>query len=346
MSIRMTQKQQSDNSNARDNKDWIKIVRRYNTPNIGKSIWQIINSFGPYVLLWYLMYLSLDISYWITLGLAFLAAGFMVRIFIIFHDCGHGSFFKSRLANKITGTILGCLTFTPFDKWNNDHAIHHTTVGNLDQRGTGDLWTLTVEEYKSLSPGKKFRYRVYRNPLLLFGISSFLLFVVLFRFALPSPKKSELRGIIITNLLIAAFVTGLSLLIGFKTFVLIQLPITYLSTSAGVYLFYLQHQYDDVVWTRHVDWDYKTIALEGSSYVKFPRLLQWFSGNIGFHHIHHLSPKIPNYNLEKCHKENRMFDLVKPVTFLPGLRTLKLRLWNEAQNKLISFRELKKIPVS
>jgi omega-6 fatty acid desaturase (delta-12 desaturase) len=342
----MTQKQQFANSSSADNKVWIEIVRRYNKPNKGKSIWQIINSLGSFLLIWYLMYRSLDISYWITLGLAIPAAGFTVRMFIIMHDCGHGSFFKSRVANKITGTILGCLAFTPFDKWTNDHAIHHKTVGNLDQRGVGDLWTMTVEEYKSLTPGKKIRYRVYRNPILLFGLSSFLLFVVLFRFALPSPKKSELGGVIITNIIIIAMITGISLLVGFKSFVLIQLPITYLATSAGVWLFYLQHQYDDVLWTRHDDWDFKTIAMEGSSYLKFPRFFHWFSGNIGFHHIHHLSPKIPNYKLEKCHKENSMFDQVKPITFLQSLRTMRLRLWDEAQNRLISFRDLKKMPAS
>jgi acyl-lipid omega-6 desaturase (Delta-12 desaturase) len=345
MTTGTTNKQPSKQSYDLEKEDWVKIVRRYNNPNIRKSIWQIINSLGPYVLIWYLMYLSIDISYWITLGLAVMAAGFMVRIFIIFHDCGHGSFFKSRLANKITGIILGCLAFTPYEKWHNDHAIHHATAGNLDQRGIGDLWTLTVEEYRLLTPGKKFRYRLFRNPLILFGISPFLLFVVLFRFPISSMKKSEVGGVITTNILIIAYITGLSLLVGFKTFVLIQLPITYLSTSAGVWLFYLQHQYDDVVWTRQEDWDYKTVALEGSSYVKLPRIFQWFSGNIGFHHIHHLSPKIPNYNLEKCHKENRMFYKVNPVTFLPSLRTMRLRLWNEAQNKLISFREFKKIPI-
>ncbi len=336
----MTHMQSSDKLNDGETKSWIEIVSRYNHPDIRKSIWQIINSLGPYSLIIYLMYRSIDISYWITLGLAFPAAGFMVRIFIIFHDCGHGSFFKSRLANKITGTILGCLAFAPFEKWNNDHAIHHKTAGDLDQRGIGDLWTLTVEEYKSLTPVKKFRYRIYRNPIILFGISSFLLFVVLFRFPRNSTRKSELWSVIITNILIIAYITGFSLLIGFKTFILIQFPITYLATSAGVWLFYLQHQYDDVVWKRHADWDYKTIAMEGSSYLKFPRLLHWFSGNIGFHHIHHLSPKIPNYKLKNCHTENRMFNQVKGITFLPSLRTLRLRLWHEAQNKLISFREL------
>lgn len=346
MLLSMTHKQPSDKLNDQDNKTWVGIVRRYNYPDNKKSIWQIINSLGPCLLIWYLMYYSIEISYWITVGLAFLAAGFLVRIFIIFHDCGHGSFFSSRLANNITGTILGCLTFTPSVKWHNDHAIHHSTVGDLDRRGVGDVWTITVEEYKSFTPGKKLIYRLYRNPVIIFGISSFLLFVVLFRFPKTSMKKSELWSVIITNIFFIVYITGLSLLIGFKTFAMIQLPITYISTSAGVWLFYLQHQYSDVVWTRHEDWDYKTIALKGCSYLKFPRILQWFTGNIGFHHIHHLSPRIPNYKLEKCHKENRMFNQVKPVTFVPSLRAMRLRLWNEEQNKLISFSEFNRISMA
>ena len=189
-------------------------------------------------------------------------------------------------------------------------------------------------------------YRVYRNQIVLFGIAPFLLFVILFRFTKKSMKRSERLSVYITNLILIAIIGGLSLLIEFKTFILIQLPITYIATSAGVWLFYLQHQYDDVTWKRTEEWDYKTMALEGSSYLKLPKILQWFSGNIGFHHIHHLSPKIPNYKLEKCHRENRMFEQIKPVTFVPSIRTLRLRLWNEAQNKLISFRDLKKLTLT
>jgi len=342
----MTDKQSNNKIKGSSNNSWIEIIRRYNKPDVWQSIWQIVNSFGPYVLIWYLMYLSLDISYWITIGLAFPAAGFMVRMFIIFHDCGHGSFFSSRLANKIVGTVLGSLAFTPYDRWHKDHSIHHATVGDLDKRGVGDVWTATVEEFRELSPGKKLWYRLYRNPLLLFFIFSVILFVILFRFPKSSMKKPELWSVFITNIIIVVFVGGLGLLVGFKSFLLVQLPITWLATSAGVWLFYLQHQYDDVIWKRTGEWDYKTIALEGSSYLKFPRILQWFSGNIGFHHVHHLGPKIPNYKLEKCHRENSLFKQVKPVYFLASLRTMKLRLWDEGQNKLISFREMKTVPVS
>ena len=323
--------------------NWIEVVSKYNKPDVKLSIWQIINSLGPYILLWVAMYYSLSISYLLTLGLAFLAAGFLVRMFIIFHDCGHGSFFQSKWANRIVGTILGSLVFTPYDYWHREHGIHHKTVGNLDKRGSGDVWTLTVVEYKNLSRGRKLFYRLYRNPVLLFAIGPFFLFVIWFRFPRKRLGKSELRSIFVTNLIILAFSVPLILLMGWKAFLLIQLPIIYLATVAGVWLFYVQHQYEDVIWTRQEDWDYKKMAMEGSSFMKFPRLLQWFSGNIGYHHVHHLSPKIPNYNLEKCHRENQMFQDIKPVTFVPSLRTLSLRLWNEKAGQLISFRQFKKL---
>ncbi len=326
----------------RANRTWIEVISKYNQPDIKKSIWQIINSLGPYILLWIAMYYSLRVNYLLTLGLAFLAAGFQVRMFIIFHDCGHGSFFRSSRANRIVGTILGSLTFTPYDYWHLEHAIHHKTVGNLDKRGSGDVWTLTAEEYAGLSKWNKFIYRLYRNPLMLFGIGPFFLFVVWFRIPRKDMGKPERRSVYVTNLIILLFSSALILLMGWKAFLMIQLPVIYIATVAGVWIFYVQHQFEDVIWTRQEQWDYKRMALEGSSFLKFPRLLQWFSGNIGYHHIHHLSPKIPNYNLERCHKENSMFNAIKPVTFVPSIRTLSLRLWHEQTGKLISFRQFRK----
>lgn len=320
---------------------WIEIISKYNQPDPRKSIWQIINSLGPYLLLWVAMYFSLRVSYFLTLGLALLAAGFLVRIFIIFHDCGHGSFFRSKRANKIVGTILGSLVFTPYDRWHLDHAIHHKTVGNLDKRGHGDVMTLTVEEYEKLSHGKKLYYRIYRNPITIFGIAPFILFVIWFRFTRKGMGKAERNSVYISNLIILAFCSAGILLMGWRAFLLIQIPVIYMGTVAGVWLFYVQHQFEDVIWTREKDWNYQKMALEGSSYLKFPRVLQWFSGNIGFHHIHHLSPKIPNYKLEKCHKENSMFDSIKPVDFLSSIRTIKLRLWDEKAGQLISFRQFR-----
>lgn len=326
-------------SDTVNNQNWVDIISKYNKPNIWKSIWQIINSLGPYLLMWYLMYLSLEISYWITLGLAIPAAGFLVRIFIIFHDCGHGSFFRSKKACKIVGTLLGSLVFTPYDRWHRDHGIHHKTVGNLDRRGFGDVWTLTVEEYEKLSKRKKLLYRIYRHPLVLFGIGPFFLFFIWFRFPKRGMQKSDHISTYITNLILLVLFTGMILLIGWKAVLLIQLPIIYFATVAGVWLFYVQHQFENVIWSRQEEWDYKTMALEGSSYLKFPKILHWFSGNIGFHHIHHLSPMIPNYNLEKCHRENSMFETIKPVTFIPSIKAMNFRLWDEKLKRLISFKQ-------
>ena len=241
------------------------------------------------------------------------------------------------------GTIVGSLVFTPYDYWHRSHAIHHKTVGNLDKRGNGDVWTLTTDEYKELSGKQKFIYRLYRHPIILFAIGPFFLFVLWFRFPRKSMNPAEQNSIYITNLILLIIISGLILLMGWKAYLMIQLPIIYFATMGGVWLFYLQHQFEDVIWSREVEWDYKKMALEGSSYLKFPKLLQWFSGNIGFHHIHHLSPRIPNYNLERCHKENEMFSAVKPVTLLPSLLTLKLRLWDEKVGQLISFRHFRKL---
>lgn len=330
----------------RETPSWVHIVSKYNRPDTRKSIWQIINSLVPYIILWYLMVLSLDISYWITLALAVPAAGFLVRMFIIFHDCGHHAFFRSDRANRIVGTILGSLAFTPYDRWHNEHATHHRTVGNLDKRGSGDVWTLTLKEYQQLSPGKKFIYRLYRHPVILFGIAPVLLFVVWFRFTNRSMNSAERKSVYITNLILLVYVTGLILLIGWKAFLLIQLPVIYIASAAGVWLFYVQHQFEDVIWVRNENWDYLTLALHGCSYLKLPKILQWFTGNIGYHHLHHLSPRIPNYNLEKCQRENEMFKEIKAVTLLAGLRTLRFRLWNEEAQKLISFRQFRKITTS
>ena len=327
--------------------EWVRIINRYNKPVLSKSIWQIINSLGPYLILWYLMVLSLQVSYLLTLGLSLLAAGFLVRMFIIFHDCGHGSFFIFLRANRIVGTILGSLAFTPYQRWHKGHAIHHSTVGNLDKRGIGDVRTLTVEEYKELSPGKKRAYRLYRHPLFLIVLAPFLLFVIGMRLTRRSMGRTEKKSVYITNLILALTAALMTLLIGWKAFLLIQLPVIYFASVAGVWLFYVQHQFDEVIWTRQDEWDYMTMALEGSSYLKLPRVLQWFSGNIGYHHIHHLSPRIPNYFLEKCHRENDLFGYIKPVTFIPSLRTMRLKLWDEQSRKLVSFRHQKQpVPVA
>ncbi len=319
---------------------WIEIIKKYNKPKLSKSIWQIINSVIPYIGLWFLMAYSIQYSYWITLGLSVIAAGFLIRIFIVFHDCVHGSFFKKKKHNTITGIILGLFTFTPFHRWQNDHIIHHNTVGNLDKRGIGDVNTLTVKEYLALSKWGRFKYRLYRHPIFLFGIAPLLQFALSYRIPVKRYSKKIKRQIHLTNIVLIVMVTGLIFLLGWKTYLLIQIPILYIATSHGIWLFYVQHQYEDVKWVKSKNWDYKTMALEGSSYFKLPVLLQWFTGNIGFHHIHHLSPIIPNYNLPRCHKENELFQKVKPITFFSSLKSLKLRLWDEQKQQLIDFKQL------
>lgn len=321
---------------------WIQIVSRYNAPNRFRSWWQIVNSVVPFIITWILMVQSLNVSYFLTLFLAVFATGFMVRIFIIFHDCGHGSFFKSKRLNMIVGIITGLFTFTPYHKWHHDHKEHHATVGNLEKRGVGDVKTLTIDEYLSLSKWKRFSYRVYRNPIILFGIAPIFLFSIQARFTKKYMNLRERIYVHLTSIASIAIVLLMIWAIGLKAFLMIQLPVFYMATMVGLWLFYVQHQFEDVTWTKSTDWDYKTVALEGSSYYKLPVILQWFSGNIGFHHIHHLSPKIPNYKLPKCHKENDLFHNVSTLSFISSLKSMNLRLWNEKTNKLVGFKSINK----
>jgi omega-6 fatty acid desaturase (delta-12 desaturase) len=290
------------------------------------------------------MYLTSGLSYWLTGALALLASGFLVRIFIIFHDCGHGSFFRSRKANDIVGFLTGVLTLAPYYHWRWEHALHHASAGDLDRRGTGDVWTLTVREYLEASRWKRFAYRLARNPLILFVVAPLLLFVVKHRFPSPKAARRERNSVYLTNLAALAMAAGLVWLFGLESYLLIQLFILMVSGAAGVWLFYVQHQFEGVYWERAEQWDYCTAALKGSSFYKLPKLLQWFSGNIGFHHIHHLSPRIPNYHLEKCHRAEPLFQAVKPVTFFGSFKSLTFRLWDEQRRKLVSFRAVRSRP--
>jgi len=326
--------------------EWIKIVSGYNKPDNLKSWWQIINSTGSYILMWILMIWSLKISYWITLVLAIPAAGFLVRTFIIFHDCGHGSFFRSRRMNTTVGVLTGLLVFTPYHRWHRDHHIHHQTVGNLAKRGPGDVATLPVDEYQGMSKWQRFLYRVYRNPFFLFGIAPLLLFVVLYRFPKKYMSAREHLYVQLTNLALVLGVFSMILLIGWKAYLMIQLPVLYIATVHGVWLFYVQHQFRHVQWSDSAGWDYKTMALEGSSFFRLPAVLNWFTGNIGYHHIHHLSPLIPNYNLKKCNDENELFNGIRPITFMSAFESLILRLYDEKKGMLISFRERKRATVT
>src|ERR1043166_3360450 len=321
--------------------DWKDIVSKYQQPSTGRAVWQLVNTLGPYVLLWCLMYFSLSISLWMTIPLAVLAGGFMVRTFIIFHDCGHGSFFKSRRANDVLGFICGMLTFVPYYHWRWEHAVHHATSGDLDRRGQGDIWTLTVQEYLESSRWRRFAYRLARNPVGPFVIAPLFLFIVRERF--PSPKASarDRRSVYWMNLALAGLAAGLIWIFGLKAYLLIQLTAMAVAGSAGVWLFYVQHQFEGVYWERGDQWDYTAAGLQGSSFYKLPRVLQWFSGNIGFHHIHHLSPRIPNYNLERCHRANPIFQKVKAVTLFSSLKSFTFRLWDEQRKKLVGYGHLR-----
>jgi omega-6 fatty acid desaturase (delta-12 desaturase) len=289
------------------------------------------------------MYLSLAYSYWLTLALALPAAGFLVRIFIIQHDCGHGSFFNTRKANDLLGAICGVLTMTPYLYWRKSHAIHHASAGSLEDRGVGDIYTMTVKEYLQQSRWGRLKYRLYRHPLILFVLAPTFLFLVLHRFPLPESKswKRERASVHWTNLAIAILIIGLSLIIGLKSFLLIQLPIIIVAATLGTWLFFVQHQFEDTYYANENNWDYTLAALQGSSYYQLPRVLQWFTGNIGFHHIHHLSPRIPNYRLQKCHEENPLFQQVVVLTLWTSLQSIFLSLWDEEQKKLVGFHHLK-----
>lgn len=337
----------SNDSNLRaggrqvDPSAWKEIVARYQKPCVGRAVWQVVNTLVPYVALWILMYFTVAISWWLTIPLAVLAGAFLVRMFIIFHDCGHGSFFKSQRANHILGGITGVLTFTPYYHWRWEHAIHHSSSGDLDRRGTGDIWTLTVQEYLESSRWRRFSYRLARNPIVLFVAAPMVLFLGINRIPKAKAPARERYSVYLTNLAVGLVCVGLIWVFGLKAFLILQLTVLMVAGSAGVWLFYVQHQYEGVYWERSEKWDYVAAALQGSSFYKLPRLLQWFSGNIGFHHIHHLSARIPNYNLERCHKAEPLFQAVKPITLFASFKSFSFRLWDEQRRRLVGYGHLK-----
>ncbi len=315
---------------------------KYADANFRKALCQVLDTFVPYCVLLALMIYTVqqEYSYWITLALAVIAAGILVRIFILFHDCCHGSFFPSRRANTILGYVSGILIFTPFERWRYAHAVHHATAGDLDRRGIGDIWTMTKEEYLAAPLRKRIGYRIYRNPFILFIPGPVLLFLFFQRFRTRGARNRERRSVIFTNLAILVVAGAASLAFGFETYLMIQLPIIVIAGIFGLWLFYVQHQFENVYWARHEFWDPLRVAMEGSSYYKLPKILQWFTGNIGLHHIHHARPTIPNYNLQRCYDNVPAFQAVKPLTIRTSLKSLRLGLYDEKQKKMISFRSL------
>ena len=320
---------------------WQGIVSKYAFPETWRSAWQVFNSVIPFFVMWYLMVRSLEIGYWLTLILAVPTAGFMMRCFIIFHDCCHGSFFKTMKANDRLGLVLGVLVITPFYQWKHSHAIHHATAGDLDRRGIGDVYTMTVEEYLAAPWYKKVGYRIMRSPIILFTVGSFIVFTVTHRFTEKSAGKRERSSVIWTNIAIASVVAWLMIEVGWAAFLLVEVPVLLIACGVGVWLFYVQHNFEPTYWERHPDWEFFNAGLDGSSFYKLPKILQWFTGNIGFHHIHHLSPRIPNYKLEECHNENPAFQ-IEPLTFEQSLRSLFFRLWDEKEKMLVGWEALRR----
>ena len=324
---------------------WKETLSPYFGPDNRRSAGQVTVSAVLFTGTWALMYWSLSVGYWLTLILAVPAAGFLMRLFMIQHDCGHGSYFKSQRLSNAVGSVIGVLTLTPYHYWRKTHAIHHANSGNLDLRNFGDIATITVEEYEAKSLWQRFVYRLYRNPLVLFGPGAAFQFVIKHRFPWDVPKewKREWRSVWWNNAGLAAILVGAWLTIGIGTFLLIQIPITIISCAIGVWLFYVQHQFEDAYWLRHVEWNYYDAALHGSSFLQLPKPLQWITANIGLHHVHHLSARIPNYRLQKCHDENPELWKAPRMTMWDGFKTLHLSLWDEGRRKLISFREYRRL---
>jgi acyl-lipid omega-6 desaturase (Delta-12 desaturase) len=331
----------SNKMTLQNTKNLKKQIAPFEKSTTKESVWQIINTVVPFISLWYLAYLSLSVSYWLALVPVVIAAGFLTRIFIIFHDCTHHSFFKSRRANRIIGTAMGVLTIFPFDQWGHEHSVHHATSGNLDKRGTGDIWTLTVDEYLAAPLRIRLAYRFYRNPLVMFGLGPIYVFVLKNRFNRKGAKKKERMNTYLTNVLIVALAGLLCFAIGWQSFLLVQGSIFFLSGSVGIWLFYVQHTFEDSYFEEDKDWEYVKAAVEGSSFYKLPKLMQFLTGNIGYHHVHHLSPRVPNYKLEEAHNNTLPLQKVPTISLVTSLKSLRFRLWDEENKNFVAFKDVK-----
>jgi acyl-lipid omega-6 desaturase (Delta-12 desaturase) len=315
------------------------ILAKYKEPSMVRSLWQLANTALPFFAVTVLMHLAHHHHGGIAFLLAFPAAGLLGRLFIIQHDCGHGSFFKSKRANDLLGAVLGVLTLTPYRYWKQTHAIHHATSGNLDKRGFGDINTLTVAEFEGLSAFDQWKYRVYRSFPILFVIGPSFHFAVYHRLPsiVPPEWKAERRSILLTDLALAAILAVAAYTVGLVPFLLVQLPVSLLAATAGVWFFYVQHQFENTYWSRDDQWALDQASLVGSSYYQLPRVLQWITGNIGFHHIHHLNSRIPNYALQRAMDENPVFQDVTRVTLRKSVKCVSLTLWDEKLGKLFLF---------
>jgi acyl-lipid omega-6 desaturase (Delta-12 desaturase) len=325
---------------------WTQKLLQYREPSRTRSIFELVISAGPLVTLWVLMWLSYSFGYWwLTLMLAVPASGFLVRLFMIQHDCGHGAFFRHRLANDWIGRVLGVLTLTPYEFWRRTHAIHHATSGNLDRRGIGDVDTLTVNEYLALSRWGRLMYRLYRHPAVMFGIGPAYLFILKQRlpFGLMRNGWQPWISTMGTNVAVAIVAATLMWLVGIGPFLLVHVPMMLLAAAIGVWLFYVQHQFESTVWADNETWNLHEVALHGSSFYVLPGVLRWFTANIGIHHVHHLCSRIPYYRLQRVMRDHPELEAVSRLTLWDSLKCVRLVLWDETRKKLISFRELRNL---
>ncbi|HEV2943932.1 MAG TPA: fatty acid desaturase [Solirubrobacteraceae bacterium] len=315
----------------------------YAEPHLTRGLLGIATSVVPYLGLSALMYLGLNVSYLLTLALAVPAAGFLMRTFIIFHDCTHGSYLPSRRANMWLGRATGLLVLSPYASWRHSHALHHATAGDLDHRGGGDVTTMTSAEYRALSWRGRFGYRLFRNPLVMFGLGPIFALLILPRIVSRSAPARVRRSVLSTDVVVAALLGALCWLMGWRQYLLVQGPAILLAGGVGIWLFYVQHQFEGVYWENTTRWSYAEAALRGSSYLKLPRFLQFFTGNIGLHHVHHLNPRIPNYNLQRAHDENEIFHDVPTLSFSDGIRAVRLKLYDEHSGRLVTFAEARRV---
>ena len=328
---------------TRQRPTWARDLEPYSDPSWTRSLLDIATSVVPYLVLIVAMYLLADTSPWLVLALGLPAAGFLLRTFILFHDCTHGSFLPSRRANNWFGVFCGLLVLQPFENWRTDHWAHHGSAGDLDRRGQGDVPTLTVDEYFSKPWRGRLGYYLFRHPLVMFGLGPIYSLMVMPRFWGAHAGRAQKRSVLLTDVAVVGILTALCLLVGWQTVLLVQLPAWIGAGTAGVWLFYVQHQFEDVYWENTEAWSYADAALRGSSYLRLPKVLQFFTGNIGLHHVHHLNARIPNYNLQAAHDENEIFHDVPVLSFWDGIRATRLKVIDESSGGLLTWREARAV---
>lgn len=326
-----------------DSRALAQVLAPYRRPNGARGVLELVITAVPFGLIWILMWATLDTGYWICMLLAVPAAGFLVRLFMIQHDCGHGSFLPHRVANDWVGRVIGVVTLTPYDFWRRTHALHHASSGNLDRRGIGDIDTLTVREFLALPRWRQLLYRLYRHPIVMFGVGPSYLFILRHRLPMGMLRSGwqPWLSTMATNVAIAILVATMIWLVGVKSFLLVHLPIMLLAASIGVWLFYVQHQFEDTFWAQDEDWNFQEAALHGSSHYDLPSVLRWFTANIGVHHVHHLCSRIPYYRLPRVLQDHPQFAVAGRLTLFQSLRCVRRVLWDEGRRRLISFRELR-----